>query len=47
MEQFIKGINMLKEFYGRHKTIIDILAQNDEMFRAVKEISENEMNFQP
>ncbi len=50
-QQFIKGINLLREYYIQHKTIIDILAQDDELFRAVKEISENEseseIKFQP
>ncbi len=31
---------LLKDFYSRHKSIIDVLAQDDEMFRAVKEIAE-------
>ena len=39
-QQFVKGINLLREYYIQHKTIIDALAQDDEMFRAVKEISE-------
>ncbi len=32
----------LKEFYSRHKQIIDALAEDDEMFRAVKEIAGTE-----
>ncbi len=51
MQQHTKGIGLLKEYYSRHKTIIDVLARDDEMFRAVKEISESksesEINFQP
>lgn len=31
--------SLLKEFYGKHRSIIDALAQVDEMFRAVKEIA--------
>jgi hypothetical protein len=50
-QQFVKGINLLREYYIQHKTIIDALAQDDEMFRAVKEICENEneseIKFQP
>lgn len=50
MQQHPKEIGLLKEYYGRHKTVIDALAQKDEMFRAVKEISEIEseskINFQ-
>ncbi len=34
-----KETNLLKEFYGRHRSIIDALAEDDEMFRAVKEIA--------
>jgi hypothetical protein len=30
---------LLKEFYSKHKSIIDALAEDDEMFRAVKEIA--------
>jgi hypothetical protein len=49
--QFVKGIKLLREYYIQHKTIIDVLAQDDELFRAVKEISESEsdskINFQP
>ncbi len=33
---------LLKEFYSRHRPVIDVLAQDDEMFRAVKEIAETE-----
>lgn len=31
---------LLKEFYSRHRPLIDALARDDEMFRAVKEIAE-------
>lgn len=34
--------SLLKEFYSRHKSIIDALAEDDEMFRAVKEAAEAE-----
>ncbi len=37
-----KGIGMLKEFYDKHKPVIDALAQNDEMFGAVKDIGETQ-----
>ncbi|MFZ2410370.1 MAG: hypothetical protein WAW23_02250 [Candidatus Methanoperedens sp.] len=49
MQQQTKGICLLKEYYRRHKTIIDALARDDEMFRVVKELneSESEINFQP
>lgn len=33
---------LLKEFYSRHRPIIDALAEDDEMFRAVKEIAGTE-----
>jgi hypothetical protein len=33
---------LLKDFYNRHKPVIDVLAEDDEMFRAVKEIAETE-----
>lgn len=33
---------LLKDFYNRHRPVIDVLAQDDEMFRAVKEIAEAE-----
>jgi spore coat polysaccharide biosynthesis protein SpsF (cytidylyltransferase family) len=33
---------LLKDFYSRHRTVIDVLAEDDEMFRAVKEIAETE-----
>ncbi len=33
---------LLKEFYSRHRSIIDALAEDDEMFRAVKEIAGTE-----
>lgn len=51
MQKHPKEIGLLKEYYSRHKTVIDTLAEDDEMFRAVKEISEIEseskINFQP
>jgi len=31
---------LLKDFYNRHRPVIDVLAEDDEMFRAVKEIAE-------
>ena len=34
--------SLLKDFYGRHRPLIDALAQDDEMFRAVKEIAGTE-----
>ncbi len=37
-----KETGLLKEFYSRHRPVIDVLAQDDEMFRAVKEIAETE-----
>jgi hypothetical protein len=33
---------LLKEFYSRHRSLIDVLAEDDEMFRAVKEIAGTE-----
>ena len=33
---------LLKDFYSKHRSIIDALAQVDEMFRAVKEIAGTE-----
>ncbi len=39
MQDFRKT-GSLREFYDRHKPIIDVLARDDEMFRAVKEIAE-------
>jgi hypothetical protein len=33
---------LLKDFYSRHRPVIDALAEDDEMFRAVKEIAETE-----
>ncbi|WAM22544.1 MAG: hypothetical protein OI715_00185 (plasmid) [Candidatus Methanoperedens sp.] len=41
-QKFVKGIKLLREYYIQHKTMIDILAQDDELFRAVKEISETD-----
>jgi len=40
MQNFDSAISRLKEFYSRHKLLIDALAKEDEMFRAVKEIAE-------
>lgn len=40
MQDFSKQLCLLNEFYNRHKPIIDALARDDEMFRAVKEIAE-------
>lgn len=42
MQDFHRATCLLKEFYNRHKSIIDVLAKEDEMFRAVKEIAETE-----
>ncbi len=33
---------LLKDFYSRHRPVIDALAEDDEMFRAVKEIAETD-----
>ncbi len=33
---------LLRDFYGRHRPLIDALAEDDEMFRAVKEIAGTE-----
>lgn len=40
MQDFSRQLRLLNEFYNRHKLIIDALARDDEMFRAVKEIAE-------
>ncbi len=40
MQNFSRGLCLLNEFYNRHKSLIDALAKDDEMFRAVKEIAE-------
>ena len=40
MQDFSRQLCLLTEFYNRHKPIIDALARDDEMFRAVKEIAE-------
>jgi len=37
-----KETSRLKEFYGKHRPLIDALAEDDEMFRAVKEIAGTE-----
>ncbi len=42
MQDLHRAACLLKEFYSRHKSIIDVLAKEDEMFRAVKEIAETE-----
>ncbi len=42
MPNLERGICLLKEFYNKHKTIIDVLAREDDLFRAVKEIAEKE-----
>ena len=41
--QNTRETSLLKEFYGKHRSIIDALAQVDEMFRAVKEIAGSEV----
>ncbi len=33
---------LLRDFYSKHRPVIDALAEDDEMFRAVKEIAEAE-----
>jgi hypothetical protein len=40
MQNFSKETSLLKEFHKRHKSIIDALAKDDEMFKAIKEIAE-------
>ena len=40
MQDFSRQLCLINEFYNRHKPIIDALAKDDEMFRAVKEIAE-------
>lgn len=40
MQNFYRETCLLKDFYSRHKLLIDALAKDDEMFRAVKEIAE-------
>jgi hypothetical protein len=35
-----KETSLLKDFFSRHRPVIDVLAEDDEMFRAVKEIAE-------
>ncbi len=42
MQDFYRETCLLKDFYSRHKLLIDALAKDDEMFRAVKEIAETE-----
>ena len=40
MQNFYRETCLLKDFYSRHRLLIDALARADEMFRAVKEIAE-------
>ncbi len=40
MQDSSRQLRLLNEFYNRHKPIIDALAKDDEMFKAVKEIAE-------
>jgi len=40
MQDFSRQLCLLNEFYNKHKSIIDSLAKDDEMFKAVKEIAE-------
>lgn len=40
MHNFSRETRLLTEFYNRHRPLIDALAKDDEMFRAVKEIAE-------
>ncbi len=40
MQNFSQELRLLNEFYSRHKSIIDALAKDDEIFKAVKEIAE-------
>ncbi len=40
MQDFSQQLLLLIEFYKRHKPIIDALAKDDEMFRAIKEIAD-------
>ena len=40
MQDFSRQLCLLNEFYNKHKPIIDALARDDEMFKAVKEIAE-------
>lgn len=40
MQNFSRELCLLNELYNRHKSLIDVLAKDDEMFRAVKEIAE-------
>ena len=41
MQDSSRQLRLLNEFYNKHKQIIDALAKDDEMFRAIKEIAEN------
>lgn len=43
MQNFSRETCLLKDFYNRHKSLIDALAKDDEMFRAVKEIVETKL----
>ncbi len=40
MQDSSRQLRLLNEFYDKHKQIIDALAKDDEMFRAIKEIAE-------
>ena len=40
MQDFSRQLCLINEFYNKHKQIIDALARDDEMFKAVKEIAE-------
>ncbi len=42
MQNLEIATRLLKDFYNRHKSVIDVLAKEDEMFRAVKEIAETD-----
>lgn len=42
MHNLSRDTCLLTEFYNRHRSLIDALAKDDEMFRAVKEIAEIE-----
>ncbi len=42
MQNLERATRLLKDFYNRHKSVIDVLAKEDEMFMAVKEIAETD-----
>jgi hypothetical protein len=46
MQNFSRETCLLKDFYSRHKPLIDALARDDEMFRMVKEIAETKDAFE-